>query len=155
DKGSASSIYLSDRYKLNAPINRRFRVGGIPQLFLAQSYSLHPIGRYAECGHQSLANGVCTPLTKLKIIRAFSGGIGVPDHQHLVTEQIWMMQRVGDAADGPVRFRPDHRGIEIESDLNRKLRQSIELLRNWFAMKRVFRLVVLNSLQRLLPQRDR
>ena len=93
----------------------------IAQLLLAHADRLQHRGIDPERIDQGGNDGLGAALAQADIVHAAADGIGVTDHQKAVTEQNRIMQRIGDRADVAVGFRPDHRGIEIEINLDGEL----------------------------------
>ena len=77
------------------------------------------------------------------------------DHQEGVRPQLWIGQRIGDAADHLVGLRPDDRRVRIEHDVEIEMRQLEKLRRDRRPPGRRRIGARLNSIGSLLAQRGR
>jgi hypothetical protein len=116
-------LELSDRDDLDARIGWRGRTTGILQLFLAEAKRLQPLRRHLEGVDQHIPERIGAPLAQDQIVVAAPGGFDVIDDQIAIGPQFRIGQRVGDAADGLVRGRPDQGRIRVEHDVEADLRQ--------------------------------
>jgi hypothetical protein len=118
---------FADVDQLHTPVCRGGGMGAVEQLLFAEPDGLDPSRVDPERVDHRVPYGVRALLAEFEIGFAAADGIRVPDDQEAIALQIGVIERVRDQADGAERTRADVRGVEIELDGKRQLRESAEL----------------------------
>src|ERR1700730_7177541 len=155
DEGGRVDLERANRRNLDRLIDRRGRMAGVEHLLLAQADRQKTLRRNLEGVYQHFADHVGPPLAQRQIIFAPTCRYGMADDQELVSEQRRMIERIRDASERSVGFRPNHGSVFVEFYFGGELRQLEQVRRDRRPLERrgVGLRLCLDSIHRLLPQR--
>src|SRR5271154_3462944 len=109
---------------------------GIDELLLAEADGLNPLRRNLEGIDQRVADGVGPALAQRHAVLAPAGGLHVADDQEVVGQNRSLDERVSNASDRLIGFRPYHGRVGVEGDGDTERRQLLKVRRNWRTLLR-------------------